>query len=108
MSKLVRSAGVGVVATICDLATLVILVRGLGLAPTVANLPALAVGVLVQFAGNKWFAFESAARGRTLAAQGIKFAVVEAGALFWNALAFHVLVTATQLPNPLARLAGSS
>jgi hypothetical protein len=56
MSKLVRSAAVGLVATACDL--------------------------------------------------GAKFAVVEAGALVWNALVFYVLVTWTNIPYPAVPAVG--
>ena len=53
----VRSAGVGAVATGVDLLALALLVSAFGLAPRAASLPALALGIAVQFVGNKLFAF---------------------------------------------------
>ena len=105
MRTLLRSAGVGLAATLADLVALMVLVSGLGLPATVANVPALLVGVAVQFFGNKLYAFQD--RSRDWAGQGARFAVIEAGALLLNALAFHLLVTLTPLPYPVAR-AGSS
>jgi putative flippase GtrA len=101
-----RSLLVGAAATVCDLAALAVLVHVAGLPPTVANVPALLGGVAVQFAGNKWFAFRD--RSRDLARQGALFAAVEAGALLLSALAFHLLVTLTPAPYPLARAIGSA
>ena len=99
---LVRSAAVGVVASATDLAALCLLVQALGLAPALANVPALAAGLAVQFLGNKWFAFRD--RLRALARQGAQFALVEAGALAFNALGFHLFVTLTPVPYPAARV----
>lgn len=99
-----RSALVGLAATAADMLALVVLVQVLGLPPTVANVPALLAGVAVQFFGNKHFAFRDPSRDHVR--QGALFAVVEAGALLLNALAFHVLVQA--LPYPVARAVGSA
>ena len=57
LATLVRSAGVGAVATAVDLVTLALLVHGLGLSARVASAPALCLGVAVQFFGNKLVAF---------------------------------------------------
>jgi len=103
---LVRSAAVGIVATLVDLGALWALVHGAGLHPALANVPALALGLAVQFTGNKLYAFRD--RSRDLARQGARFAAVEAGAFALNALAYHLLVMFTPVPYPLARLFGSS
>jgi putative flippase GtrA len=104
--KLVRSCAVGAAATLVDLGTLWLLVHVLGWPATAANVPALLVGVVAQFIGAKVFAFEC--RSPHLLRQGGQFALVEAGALALNAIVFHVLVTATPVAYPIARLVGSS
>jgi putative flippase GtrA len=101
-----RSALVGGAATVADLLALVVLVQLLGVPATIANVPALIAGVVVQFFGNKLFAFRD--RSRDYARQGALFAAVEAGALLLNALAFHLLVTVTPLPYLAARALGSA
>jgi putative flippase GtrA len=100
-----RSAIVGAVATAADLLALFLLVQVLAVPATMANVPALFAGVAVQFFGNKHFAFRD--RSPDLLRQGALFAVVEAGALLLNALAFHALVTSTPVPYWAARLVGS-
>ena len=99
-----RSALVGVAATLADLVALAVLVDIVGLHPQAANVPALAAGVLVQFLGNKLIAFRD--RSPAWLAQGAQFAVVEAGAFALNALLFAALVAA--LPYLAARLVGSA
>jgi putative flippase GtrA len=106
LPTLTRSAVVGVVATLVDLVALMLLVDVLGRAPEAANIPALLLGVSVQFAGNKWFAFRD--RSKDLLRQGGKFVVIEAGALVLNALAFHLLIQLTVIPYPVARLVASA
>lgn len=101
-----RSTLVGAAATLGDLAALTLLVEVFGLLPAVANVPALLLGVGVQFAGNKWFAFQN--RSRDYVRQGLQFAAVEAGTIALNAIAFHVLVTATPIPYAIARLLGTA
>jgi putative flippase GtrA len=106
METLLRSAGVGLVATIADLLALLLLVQVADLPPAVANVPALLIGIAVQFLGNKLVAFREPSRawGR----QGALFMLVEAGALTLNALLFHMVVTATPVPYAAARVASSS
>jgi putative flippase GtrA len=72
MLTVLRSAAVGVLATAADLVALAVLVDGVGLSPRLANLPALAIGIAVQFAGNKWFAFGD--RSPDWARQGARIA----------------------------------
>lgn len=107
LSRLMRSGAVGVVATIVDVLMLVLLVDGLGMPAPWANLPALSLGLLVQFAGNKYFAFEDRSSDR-LVRQGTLFALVETGAFALNALAFHLLVTMAGTPYLVARALGSA
>ena len=107
MKTLARSALVGVAATAVDLATLTILVQVLGLRPEAANLPALVLGLVAQFVGNKLFAFGDHTTDR-LARQGGLFLLVETGAFLLNAGIFHLLVTLTPIPYPVARVAGQS
>ena len=103
---LARSAGVGLVATAVDLGALLLLVQACGLDPRVANVPALLLGVVAQFLGNKLVAFRD--RSPDVGRQGARFLLVEAGALLLNAAAFHLLVTLTPLPYPAARVLGQS
>jgi putative flippase GtrA len=99
---LVRSAVIGIAATGVDLVVLWVLVHGLGVAAVWANVPALLLGVAVQFAGNKWVAFRD--RSRDVGRQGAQFALVEVGAIGLNAIAFHLLVTFTGVPVLVCRM----
>lgn len=105
VGKLLRSSAVGLAATALDLVALVVLVEVFALTAAAANVPALVLGIGVQFAGNKWFAFRD--RSSDLVRQGVQFALVEAGTLALNALVFHALVTWTELPYALARVLGT-
>jgi len=104
--KLLRSCVVGAGATVVDLGALWLMVNVLEWPATVANVPALLLGVVAQFVGAKLFAFEC--RSPHVMRQGGQFLLVEAGALVLNAIIFHILVTATPIPYPVARLVGSS
>lgn len=106
LGELLRSAAVGGLATVVDLVLLVLLVEWVGLQPIQANLPALAAGLAVQFFGNKYFAFGD--RSRALLRQGSLFILVEAGALLLNAASFHLVMSVTESPYTLARVACSS
>ncbi len=106
MSTFLRSLLVGAAATVADLVALTALVELAGLSPALANVPALGVGVLIQYFGNKYLAFRD--RSRDHLRQGAAFALVEVGTLALNALAFHALVTALALPYGLARVVGSA
>ena len=88
MGTLTRSLLVGGAATAFDLLALLLLVRVLGWAPVAANLPALLLGLTLQFVGNKLWVFRD--RSRALVRQGSLFALVEAGTLVLNAALFHV------------------
>lgn len=77
--RLVRSGMAGIVATLADLAVLTGLTELAGTSPGVASVPALVVGGLLMFFGQKYFAFQAsgAPRPREL----VEFALVQAGGL---------------------------
>ncbi len=103
---LARSALVGGLATLVDLVALFALVSFLGIAPVWANVPALTLGLAVQFFGNKYFAFGDTSRD--FVRQGAWFAAIEVGAFALNAAAFHVLVVLLGVPYLLGRIIGSA
>ena len=104
-----RSAIIGVAATVADLAMIALLVHGLGLAPAVANLPALTLGLAIQFFGNKLWAFkDGATHPAALARQGSAFLAVEAVAFLLNAGLFHVFAVWLGAPALLARVVASA
>jgi putative flippase GtrA len=92
----VRSAAVGLLATATDLVVLAVLVSGLGVSPRIASVPALVLGISVQFIGNKWFAFGD--RSRDWMRQGAQFIGVESLGFVANLVQFDLAVTLTKLP----------
>lgn len=102
MRVFLRSVGVGLLATGVDVAILLLLVHVAGITAAQANIPALLVGVSVQYFGNKYVAFGD--RSSDHLRQGSLFAIVEGGTLGLNAVGFHLLVTLTSVPFPLARI----
>jgi putative flippase GtrA len=105
-NRLGRGAVIGVAATVIDLISLYLLVDVLGLSATLANIPALLAGLVVQFFGNKYFAFQD--HSKQLVKQGMLFGLVELGALAFNAGVFHVLIHMTLLPYLLVRVIASA
>lgn len=101
-----RSLLVGSLATLFDLGTLALLVHALGLDPRMASLPALSIGVVAQFFGNKLFAFQDFRADWVR--QGLLFLAVEALGFLANLLLFHLAVTFTPLPILPLRLAITS
>lgn len=97
----VRSVLVGLVATAVDVGALLVLVQLGGLSPVAANVPALLLGVLLQYLSNKYVAFRDPSPDHLR--QGGLFALVEVGTLALNAAGFHLLVTLTPVPCALAR-----
>jgi putative flippase GtrA len=91
-----RSCGVGIAATLTDLTTLAVLVQTVHLSPRVASLPALTLGIAVQFVGNKLFAFND--RSRAWMRQGAQFLGVEALGFIANLALFDFAVTHTSVP----------
>ncbi len=104
-----RSAVVGLVATLADLITLAVFVHGLGVSAALANVPALALGVLIQFVGNKIWAFEErSTEASVLMRQGSMFLAVEVVAFALNAALFHLAAVVFAIPALFARIAVSS
>ena len=88
--RILRALLAGGAATIADVAVLALLVAVVGLSPRVASVPALIVGGVVSFVGNRHFAFR-AARG-SLARQALLYAIVELAALAANGVLFDVVM----------------
>jgi len=105
MWRFAKSLLVGGVATLADFAALALLVEVAQVRETVANVPALCVGAVVQFIGCRHLVFQ-AARGH-LGRQLAGFALVELATLALNGAAFHALVTLAQAPYWLARPLGT-
>jgi putative flippase GtrA len=100
------SSVVGAIATGADVATLSLLVA-LGRVPVrIASVSALLLGILVQFLGNKLFAF--ADHSRAWLRQGVQFLLVEALGFAANLALFDLAVTHTRLPLVPLRLATTS
>ncbi len=103
--RFAKSLLVGGLATLADFAALTALIELAHVREIVANVPALAVGALVQFLGCRHLVFQ-AARGH-LGKQLLGFAVVELATLALNGVAFHLLVTVAEAPYWLARPLGT-
>jgi putative flippase GtrA len=101
-----RSASVGAVATLLDLAVLTFLVRGLSLSPRLASPLALAAGIAAQFVGNKLFAFDD--KRPEWVAQGLQFLSVEALGAVSNLVLFDWLMRHAHLGLVPARLLSTS
>jgi putative flippase GtrA len=76
VQQVLRGGAVGAVATLGDAATLAVLTEAHLLAPQIAIVPAMALGVLIQFVGNKYLTFQDRSH-RRIAAQSLQFAIVE-------------------------------
>lgn len=85
-----RSALTGGAATLADLGVIAFAVGVLHQRPTAANVPALLVGAVVQFFGNRAFAFR--AKG-PLHRQAALFALAEAVTLLLNGALYHAVAT---------------
>jgi len=104
--RLVRSAGVGVLATATDLGMLALLVSVVGVSPRAASIPALVLGISVQFLGNKTFAFED--RSKDWLRQGAQFLGVEALGFTANLMLYDLIITHTRLPYLAVRMLTTS
>lgn len=98
LTRLASALGIGGLATLVDLALLVVFVEFLGLTPEAANVPALLGGALVQFVGCRELVFRKGDK-RSVRATLAPFILVEAGTLLLNALLFVGLI---KLPLPYA------
>ena len=101
-----RSAAVGAVATGLDFLTLVALVSGLGVSARIASFPALGMGIIVQFVGNKRFAFRD--RSPDWLRQALCFLLIEALGLACNAFCFDRLLVLAHLPYVVCRALSTS
>lgn len=99
--KLTRSALVGAVATAVDLSLLVGGVELLHLDPRVVTAASLAVGVAIQFVGNKVFAFRD--RSAAWVRQATLFFLVEVAAYVMNVTLFALAAPLLPLPYPVVR-----
>ena len=88
--RVLRALLAGGAATLADIAVLALLVSAVGLAPRVASIPALVVGGIVNFLGNRHFAFR--ATSGSLAKQAVLYTAVELAALAANGVLFDVVM----------------
>lgn len=88
----VKSALAGAAATLTDFTVFFALANGVGLDPRWANLPALVAGGVVNFVGNRRFAFH--AHHGSLTRQAQRFIGVTVIGLALNAVIFHFAVDA--------------
>jgi putative flippase GtrA len=103
---LLRSAGVGVLATGTDLALLAVLVSALHVPVRLASVAALTSGIFVQFIGNKLLAFGD--RSNRWLAQGAQFLGAETLGFLLNVALYDLAITHTELPYFPVRLATTS
>jgi len=99
---LVKSAAVGGLATFVDLGALSLLVYVTGLSPRIASPIALALGVALQFVGNKVFAWQD--RRRDWGRQAALFLSVEALGFVANLALFDLALRASPLPMLVTRM----
>lgn len=85
-----RALVVGSGATLTDFSIFTTCVRGFGVAPTLARVPALLAGACFQFFGNRSYTFRATA-GR-LSRQASLFVAAETITLGLNYALFHYLV----------------
>ena len=89
---LLRSTLAGGAATLTDLLVLTLGVTIFGLSPRMASLPALVAGGIVNFYGNRHFAFRATAG--SWRKQALLYAITEAIALALNGVLFDFAVRA--------------
>ena len=98
IAQLLRAGVAGLAATGSDLATLALLVSVLHVDPRLASLPALVVGGVVNFVGNRHFAFR--AQDGHVGKQAVGYTAVELVALALNGLLYDwVLRTVPAAPH---------
>lgn len=98
---ILKSTGVGAIASVVDFTILAALVSGLGFSARFASPFALSAGLALQFVGNKLFAFEDL-RARW-ARQAAAFVLIEAFAFCANLALFDVAVRYLPLPYLVVR-----
>src|SRR5881394_754490 len=92
MKKLLRSLLAGGAATFADLLVLLFAIHALHLDARVASIPALVAGGVVNFIGNRHFAFR--ARAGDVRKQAMLYTATEVVALMLNGLLYDVAVRA--------------
>lgn len=92
--RLVRSGAAGLVSTIVDLTSLTILVEGLHVSTRAANVPALVLGAITMFVGQKYFAFRTLGDVRR---EIFLFALVQAVGFALNAWIFDFAIRSSAL-----------
>jgi len=95
LATFARSALTGGAATLVDLAVIALAVGVLGVPAASANVPALLAGAVVQFLGNRHFAFR--AGSGDVRRQAALFAATEAVTLLLNGALYHAVVTRVAL-----------
>jgi putative flippase GtrA len=88
--QLLRAGIAGIAATAADIATLALLVSLLHVDARLASLPALVVGGVVNFVGNRHFAFR--ARAGHVGKQAAGYTAVEIVALALNGLLYDTVL----------------
>lgn len=88
MLRFLRAVLAGSAATLADLAVLALLVSVLHVDPRAANVPALVAGGIVNFLGNRHFAFRAA--GGSLVKQAVGYGAVELVALGLNGVLYDL------------------
>jgi putative flippase GtrA len=91
LATFARSALTGGAATLVDLAVIAIAVGVLHAPARAANVPALLAGAIVQFVGNRHFAFR--ASGGDVKRQAALFALSEGVTMLLNGALYHVVAT---------------
>lgn len=87
---LIRSSGVGVIATISDQLMLLILISVFGMDEFWANFPSMVPGLVFIYIGNKYFAFEDFSKENVK--KGSLFLIIEFGAFLLNLLLYDLLL----------------
>jgi putative flippase GtrA len=87
--RLVRSGGAGLAATLVDIGSLTGLVSIAGLSPRAANVPALVLGGVAMFFGQKYFAFRSRGAPRAeVVREMVLFSLVQLGSIVLTGFLF--------------------
>lgn len=92
--RLARSAGAGAVSTIVDLSSITILVEVFHVSTRAANVPALTLGAITMFVGQKYFAFRA---GGDVRREIVLFASVQAVGFLLNAYLFDLAMRSSVL-----------
>ena len=91
LATFARSALTGGAATLADLGVIALAVGVLHVPAAAANVPALFAGAVVQFFGNRHFAFRAGAGD--VRRQALLFVLSEAVTMLLNGLLYHLVAT---------------